>query len=180
MTGLQIIIPGDPGVSYRPIDEFDGYAVGDDGSVWSMKSLNGQGMGHWHELRGFISRGYRRVLLRRDGQIEKRFVHRLVLAVFCGGGEGLDVRHLNGIRTDNRLKNLAWGTPAENAIDRDQHGTTPRGESHGMAKLSAPQVMNIRERLRCGESKASIAREFGIGTTTVKHIASGKNWRCIA
>src|SRR5262249_12949164 len=34
-----------------------------------------------------------------------------------------EVRHLNGIRTDNRPENLAWGTKSENMQDAVRHGT---------------------------------------------------------
>ena len=176
----RFTIPGEPQAQYRAIAGFDGYAVGDDGSVWSRRSLNGQGYGPWHRLIGFIARGYLRVNLRRNGRIEKRSVHRLVLSAFVGEQPELQVRHLNGKRTDNRLENLAWGTAADNAIDREGHGNTLRAEAHGMAKLSADQVREIRERLKRGDVKAQIARDFGIARTTLGHIDSGKNWRSVA
>ena len=38
----------------------------------------------------------------------------------------MEVRHLNGVRTDSRLANLQYGTPAENAADMVRHGTACR------------------------------------------------------
>ncbi len=54
------------------------------------------------------------------------FVHRLVLLAFKGPRpDGQYCRHLNGVPTDNRLANLAWGTKSENTFDKVGHGTHP-------------------------------------------------------
>lgn len=37
------------------------------------------------------------------------------------------MRHLNGIKTDNRPENLAWGTDKENAADALRLGEIKRG-----------------------------------------------------
>lgn len=50
-------------------------------------------------------------------------VHVMVCEAFHGvRPPGLEVRHLNGIRTDNRPENLCWGTKAENQADIKRHG----------------------------------------------------------
>lgn len=51
-------------------------------------------------------------------------VHRLVADVFLGPcPPGMEVRHLNGDRTDARLTNLAYGTASANRNDSVRHGT---------------------------------------------------------
>ena len=58
------------------------------------------------------------------GKHAETLVHRLVLMAFAGDPpEGTECRHLNGIRTDNRIENLAWGTHSENSVDQVRHGT---------------------------------------------------------
>lgn len=180
---MQIVftVPGEPGVEYRPIEGFDGYMVGNDGSVWSCKSLNGVGVGQWHRLSGFVGRGdYLRVNLRRNGKIEKRSIHRLVLDAFIGPQPELEARHGNANRQDNRLTNLEWGTALENAEDRERHGHTLRGTNHGMAKLTENQVREVKALAGNGLSKTAIAARYGIGRTTLGHILNGKNWRHIS
>ena len=45
-------------------------------------------------------------------------VHRMVLEAFVGPcPEGMQCRHLNDVKNDNRLNNLAWGTRKENSAD---------------------------------------------------------------
>ena len=174
---ITFTIPGEPGVSYRQINGFDWYVVGDDGSVWSCRSLNGQGYGNWHRLKGCMSNGYIRVNLRKDCVLIKKSVHRLVLSAFKGDQSELDVRHLNGRRSDNRLINLEWGTDFENAQDRESHGMTLRGERHGRAKLVSSEVLEIRRLCAIGASKTQVADQFGVARTTLRHIVSGRNWR---
>ncbi len=48
-------------------------------------------------------------------------VHRLVLLAFRGPADGLQCRHMNGIRSDPRLANLQWGTAKENRADTIRH-----------------------------------------------------------
>jgi hypothetical protein len=69
--------------------------------------------------------GHKHVTLSRDGQTRTFQVHALVLRAFVGPyPPGMQIRHLNGTPHDNRLENLTYGTPAENARDRDEvHGT---------------------------------------------------------
>lgn len=67
--------------------------------------------------------GYFQIGLRYGGVDRSLYVHSLVLEAFVGPRpEHAVTRHLNGNPADNRLENLAWGTPSENARDRVRHG----------------------------------------------------------
>jgi hypothetical protein len=92
------------------------------------------------------SDGYRAVYLRQDGQRKrtKRLVHRLVLEAFRGPEpeEGMVCRHLNGIRTDNRLVNLRWGSQRENVEDAWLHRLEPehRPSASGVTWVSPDEI----------------------------------------
>ena len=58
--------------------------------------------------------GYRLVHLRKNKKRYAVTVHRLVLFAFVGSSNGKHCDHKNGNKTDNRLENLHWVTPAEN------------------------------------------------------------------
>lgn len=63
----------------------------------------------------------------RDGKQRATPVHVLVALAFHGPRpEGMEVRHLDGTRTNNRPENLAWGTHSENMQDKVAHGTATR------------------------------------------------------
>jgi hypothetical protein len=59
----------------------------------------------------------------RARRTPSREVHRLVAETFLGPlPDGMHTRHLNGNRYDNRVSNLAYGTPRDNADDKARYG----------------------------------------------------------
>lgn len=75
------------------------------------------------ELFGTDSDGYRNVALCVGGVKTTNAVHRIVAQAFIPNPSGLPlVRHLNDIRNDNRVENLAWGTQSDNMYDAVKNG----------------------------------------------------------
>ncbi|MCX4911856.1 NUMOD4 motif-containing HNH endonuclease [Streptomyces sp. NBC_00878] len=141
-------------VEWRPIAEFP-YEVSNHGRV--RRSTGGSNCTKpGRVLKGSVDRyGYIVVRLSRNGQVHDRKVHRLVCEAFHGPSE-LQVRHLDGNRSNNTVANLLWGTAGENAADRDLHGTHRRGERSPRAKLTNRQVAQIRRehaRARVGRQR---------------------------
>lgn len=111
---------------WRQIPGYEGfYEVSDLGRVRSLDRTTARGRrvaGRNLSLIACAS-GYRQVGL-HDGRQVTFHVHRLVMAAFSPApAAGLEVRHLNGDRADNRLANLAWGTHIDNMRDQRAHGT---------------------------------------------------------
>lgn len=168
---------------YREVTGHAGYRVGADGSVWSRWRLvkrTGRHSGTravigdtWKRRKTNIHNGYEYVILKGR---TLRVAH-LVLRAFRGPRpRGAQCRHLNGNSLDNRLVNLAWGTPAENYDDRAKHGREPRGEAHARAKLTESLVVEIRKMRAGGASYPAIAKRFGIAISHAHRIATAKNW----
>lgn len=121
------------------------------------------------------SSGYLTVRLSLNGIKETRFVHRLILETFIGlSPDGMQCRHLDGSRTNNRLTNLTWGTVMENQNDRVAHGTSNRGEQHPNAKLCNLDIWLIRN---CKVSQQKIAVFLNIDQSCVSRIRNHKVWR---
>lgn len=123
--------------------------------------------------------GYWMVNLCVDGTSKTALVHQLVLTAFvCSKPEGLECRHLDGVRVNNRLSNLIWGTTLENSEDKKRHGTVspPRGENHGRSKLNESAIRDIRARMVSGETAASVGRSYNISGHHVRKIANRRAW----
>lgn len=108
--------------------------------------------------------GYLAVSLAREGKHFQFHVHRLIAWTFLGPQpRHTQVRHLNGIKTDCRYTNLAYGTPKENDDDKKRHGTHARGESHGMAKLTDLERTTIAQsplRSRILAERYGVTRDY--------------------
>ena len=61
------------------------------------------------------SKGYMHIELSKLNGESKTFkVHRLVMEAFTSPCSDMQVNHINGIKSDNRLENLEWVTQSEN------------------------------------------------------------------
>jgi hypothetical protein len=61
--------------------------------------------------------------------------------------------------------------------DRERHGRTQRGEKHHNAKLTAEQVVAIREFVASGHSCVEAGERFGTSPDNALDIAKGVWWR---
>jgi hypothetical protein len=149
------------------------YEVDANGTVWSMTS-NWRGAGRRALVADFGEDGYLRVRLILDGRRVRKQVHRLICEAFHGPcPAGMQTRHLDGSKTNNRPTNLAWGTAAENADDREAHGHTARGERSGTAQLTLVQVEGIRGAIG---TQRQLAALYGVSQRTIGRIRRGEQW----
>lgn len=114
-------------VEIRNVSAWPGYAVGDDGSVWSCKNPGGQTKWFpWRKLTPILDPdGYPFVNLSGQGRRRRIKVCVLVLETFVSPRpNGMECRHFpDRDRTNNRLTNLRWGTNSENKQDSVRDGT---------------------------------------------------------
>ena len=73
---------------------------------------------------------------------------------------------------------LFLGTQLDNIRDRDRKGRqrAPRGSGNGSSRLTEADVEHIRARLSSGDKGNAIAREFGVGTSTISRIRGRRAW----
>lgn len=159
----------------KQIPGFADYLVSDSGRVFStVKRFNRPKPRKPVEVKNFLCFGYPKVCLHKEGLSYKRYVHRLVLEAFCRAAKpGEQCLHLDGTRTNNNLSNLRWGTCRENQSDRVLHGTDHRGEKHKLHKLTAAQVVQIRE---ADGLYKDIAARFNVSPANVGAIKRREIW----
>lgn len=183
---------------WKPVPGFPGYEVSDLGRVRSWRPRTGKckppSSPRILRQNGQHAKSrYAAVALCCDGIPHTLGVHALVLLAHVGPKPpGLERRHLNGRREDNRLANLAYGTKAENVADSLAHGavasgerhssrTRPdrvaRGERHGMAKLNRSMVETARWMLKWGVSGVAVAHVIGLSQASVSLLKNDKRWK---
>lgn len=164
---------------------FEGrYEVSDDGIVYSHMNM---GNHKWQvDYRRPLSLkpnkyGYVVInLLAKDGLINPRSVHSMVMQAFVGQRpKGMDIRHMNGVRHDNRLINLRYGSRAENMADAKSHGTMRIEEKHHAVKVTREDAIKIIARCRSGEVQRSIALDYGLTQQGVSDILNGRCWKSL-
>ena len=98
----------------KDIPGYDGYAITEDGKVWSYKR------NRFLTIR-LDKDGYQVLTLIVDGKIKIGKVHRLVLLAFIGPNNDPNktkVDHMDNVKINNHLSNLRWVTQQENEHNR--------------------------------------------------------------
>lgn len=163
---------------WKTIEEFPDYEVSNAGEVRRAVASRTRRAGT--RISGSSNRdGYPEVCLRRDGRAKNRRVHRLVWIAFNGPiPSGLQINHINGAKSDNRIENLELVTPRENTLHAiEVLGHTRKGEGNPSSTLTAQDVLSIRERASEGETRTDLAAEFGVSKTCISGICTGKTWK---
>lgn len=90
------------------IKDFPKYEVSNEGRVRNIVTgqiLKGHDNGH----------GYETVTLYKDGRAYTKKIHRLVAEAFLESShDHLEVNHIDGNKTNNRIENLEWCSGSEN------------------------------------------------------------------
>ena len=173
--------------TWRPIPGFPGYEVTRGGRVRSVDRKVVDRLGRPRSLRGrervqaTNRHGYPVVGLRLGCRAKMVPVHALVLCTFVGPRPpGHHASHVDGDKSNNDAKNLVWETPSENEARKVTHGTSARGEHNHASKLTAADVVAIREALMNAPRKygsgSAIARQYGVTRYLVSRIRLRKNW----
>ncbi len=153
----------------RKVD--DNYSVTDDGRVYSHRR------DRWLKVvcspkSKHVSNHYGRVHI--NGK--STYVHRLVAEAFIPNPESLpQVNHQDRDKGNNRADNLEWVTGQENMDHAAEN--MKRGGDHYAAKLTEPDVLEMRWLRSLGVAVAEIAEAYGVAKRTARDAITGKTWR---
>jgi hypothetical protein len=104
--------------------------------------------------------------------------HRVSWIIHFGDPGDLLVCHKCDNRPCCNPNHLFLGTTADNTQDMMKKGRGKNvGESHARAKLTEADVIEIRKRLANGERHKDIGDLYGVDSTTICNINTGKRWK---
>ena len=169
-------------VRYFWIPGFDAYVIGDDGSLWSRNQrVRGRWVlsNDWTRMRvSPVRGGYLGVTLCFNGIEYPKVIHKLVCEAVHGPRPvGQEVRHIDGVRSNNHWQNLHYGTSKDNKADMVVHGTVMVGDRNHQAKLTWKEVREIREKYATGKyTHVSLGLEYGVSKHAVYLIVNNLSW----
>lgn len=178
---------------WKAVVGFEGaYEVSDQGRVRSLDrivvcqqrtGINRRLVTMHRRLKGRVLRGAKL----KSGHIHVGFghntadllVHRLVLEAFIGPCPvGHEACHRDDVPSNNKLKNLYWGTRKENMDDAYRNGKHHVGEQHCNAKLNVALVRTMRELAKAMPIR-QVAIKFGTPYFTAFKAIRGITWRSV-
>lgn len=177
------------GEEFRLVQGFEAYCISNYGrmhSRWKRVRYGENSLTHaWMPLRLSPNRGYLKVTLTSIDRIAiSKYVHVLVLETFIGPRPiGFEACHNDGVRSNNFIGNLRWGTAESNREDKLVHGmmAIPRciGSEHGRAKLTEEEVLEIRRKYKSGLLEKELAEQYGVTRSNIGAIVTRKSWKHI-
>ena len=156
---------------WRDIPNYEGYQVSNLGRVKSLERIDARGYRLKEKiLKPKLVRGYYQVCLFKQAIKKKYLVHRLVWSAFNGSiPEGLQVNHINEIKSDNRLENLNLMTPKENTNWGTRNERSAKNRSKVVLQFTLEDIL-IKEY----PSTKQAERETGFDQGSIVKCCNGK------
>ena len=168
------------------VKDFEDYTIDETGNVFSIRKNK--------YLKQTINRnGYCKVTLQKDKYRKMFSVHRLVAQAYLKNySNTLQVNHINGIKTDNRVENLEMVTAKENMqkaveiglfdkckeIQRKNTIKNNLGKYHILASESAKKRVAKYDKnnnlIQVYNSITEASRKNNINITSISYSANGK------
>lgn len=162
--GMELSIEDLEGEEWRMIEGFPGYWVSNVGRVKSLKRRYSK------ILSPGSDKGYLFVNLHSDGIQNVIKIHSLVAVAFLGKcPDGYEVNHIDLNRSNNRVSNLEYTTPAGNIQHAARNGV--------MGNTGELNVSRMIEEYKGKELTVNeIARRHGISANTCMRILKGETF----
>jgi len=129
---------------------------------------------------GTSQKGYKTICFTAPGRLRFcTYAHTLVALVFLGPRpEKHQICHWDGNPANNKIKNLRYGTPSENSLDRNRHGTVVRlcGQNAPSAKLNFKKLKWIFKN-KNKMSMRAMGRKLKVSHHVISLVLNGKTYK---
>lgn len=154
------------------------YMIDEEGNIWSPY----RGGRFLHPSP--TEKGYYRIVLQTSKGRKTFQVHRLVLETFSPieNCQNLEVNHIDGDKSNNKLENLEWCSGSFNIRHSIENNLKipARGSQIGSSKLNESQVLEICELLQNSDlSLRQIGQKYGVSKHCIFDIKRKKSWSWI-
>lgn len=164
---------------WKDIEGYEGlYQVSNFGKV---KRLKGKYVKEERPLKSAIDRyGYPFYSLSKKKVLKSKTTHRLVAKAFIPNPLNKPaVNHINGIKTDNNVKNLEWCTNKENTQHSIKIGLqNKKGTNHHKCKLTEEQVREIRQ-IGFSQTRMFLSKKYNVSRAHILRLIRNEGWEHI-
>lgn len=175
-------------MNLKEIPGYEGvYAASDSGEIFRIATYGKNPIPRLRPIAARTKKGYSVAHLCSDGVRRDVSFHRCVWTAHVGPiPDGLQINHINGVRTDNRLENLELCTISENALHKFRvlgcrSNFKPfRGERNHFSKLAADDVRTIRRLAADGLNYHQIAGRYDVTPEAIGFIVRRQTWKEVA
>ena len=172
-------------MEWKEIKGYEGYyEVSTKGKIRSVNRIIKKGdvfiSRKSQEMKTFLTRGYERVSLNKEGIRRKFLVHRLVAETFIPNPDNKkEVNHKDGDKSNNSIDNLEWVTKLENMRHAENNKLIKRnkGSQHYNSKLTEDLVREMRIKFKNGSTPYQMAKEYGVNDKTIRQACLEITWR---
>lgn len=123
------------------------------------------------------------VNLSSKGKRQSFSVHFLVVCAFLGDFrfDKLQINHVDGNRSNNKINNLEWISAKENVIHAHKLGLCKPsfGIKNGTAKLTESDILDIRRLKNKGYKVSWLSTTFSVSQSNIYRIINRELWKHI-
>lgn len=154
----------------KPIKDFPGYTVTDDGKIISYKFSKPRIMRTWLQLGG-----YENIKLCKENKTYHFLVHRIVAEAFIPNPYNLpEINHKNKVRNDNRVENLEWCSRLDNLYD--SYSTMSSTRNFRECNLIGPDENIVETFASKLEASKYAYSNFGCSVTSMQKYGKSKGF----